>query len=795
MRVVTAPIDAWIHRIRAFVRGQSLLGTLESPTRGSTTIDRSLVISGWVFSRRGRIARIEATLGSAQLEPLAYGLPRPDVARIFSGFPDAERSGFLGRVRLEAAISGEHVLRVVATDDDDRSLTFTCSVRIDAPRSRSAADRIKDATSAAADPSFTAEPLPSASLVIPVRGQSQLTDACLRQLQATLPHAADVEIIIVDDASSDGTATMLANWQQREPRLRVLTNPQHAGFGESCNRGARAAHHDVLVFLNNDTQPQVGWLPPLLSGCRDSSVGAVGARLLYPDGRLQEAGGVIFNDATGWNFGKGADDPSHPLFTFVRDVDYCSAAALATPRETFLGAGAFDARFAPAYFEDTDYCFTLRSLGKRVIYQPASVIIHREGATAGNDERTGVKQSQAVNRGTFLEKWREALKDQPPPPANFDRAALYQHVVRRPTRRALVCAPTLPEWDRESGSRRIFDLLMFLRERDWAVTFVADSAAGGDRYIWRLQQAGISVHLDALLDVIAVARFDVALLHFWEIAEQQTQAIRRYSPATRIAVDSVDLHFLRHSRNPTRQSDDANFENEKWREINAYQRADVVLTVSQREASIVDEVCARSGLGRVVPDAESLIASPVPREDRRGLLFLGNFRHQPNIDALKFFIGSILPLLPASLLERHPLSIIGTDLTGAVVEQCGLRQRAGIRMIGWVPEVEPYIERARLMVAPLTYGAGTKRKLIQAAMIGTPSVTTTVGIEGLPLRHREHVMVADDAAAFASAIVQLNEDDRLWERLATAGQQAIRSAHDRNAVRRQFYAVLDELLA
>ncbi len=195
-----------------------------------------------------------------------------------------------------------------------------------------------------------------------------------------------------------------------------------------------------------------------------------------------------------------------------------------------------------------------------------------------------------------------------------------------------------------------------------------------------------------------------------------------------------------------------------------------------------------------MPDAESFSKSSIPFDDSHGLLFLGNFRDDPNVDALEYLMRAIVPLLPDALLERHPISVVGTDLTDAVIARCGAR-RKGVELVGWVPSVEPFVERARVMVAPLTYGAGTKRKLIQSAMIGTPAVSTSIGIEGLPLRDQAHVLVADAPHAFAGAIEQLVADRELWERLATAGREAISAAHDREVVRRRFTAVIDDLLA
>src|SRR5262249_15190516 len=149
------------------------------------------------------------------------------------------------------------------------------------------------------------------------------TAACLAALEETLPGNFRGEVLVVDDASTDGTPALLEGRSRKQPRLKVLRNCANEGFIRSCNRAARAASGDVLVFLNNDTIPLPGWLPPLprLFQARPEA-GVVGGMLLYPDGRLQEAGGVIFSDGSGANFGRGDCHPDHPLYNYVRAVDY-----------------------------------------------------------------------------------------------------------------------------------------------------------------------------------------------------------------------------------------------------------------------------------------------------------------------------------------------------------------------------------------------------------------------------------------------------------------------------------------
>jgi GT2 family glycosyltransferase len=272
----------------------------------------------------------------------------------------------------------------------------------------------------------------STSIVIPTcDGHDQLAK-CLKALDETLPNPFRGEVIVVDDASTPKVERELsALLRGSRLQIKVVRNEKNLGFVSSCNHGARAASGDILVFLNDDTLPQHGWLPPMLQLFHDrEDAGAVGGRLIYPDGSLQEAGNVIFSNGTGANFGRN-DHVDAPLYKYVREVDYCSGALLATPRELFIELGGFDERYRPAYYEDTDYCFTLRDHGKRVYYQPETVVVHVEGATSGTDETAGIKRYQSVNRSKFVEKWGSALEHQPTAPGDYSPRTWHLLAVRR----------------------------------------------------------------------------------------------------------------------------------------------------------------------------------------------------------------------------------------------------------------------------------------------------------------------------------------------------------------------------
>jgi GT2 family glycosyltransferase len=246
---------------------------------------------------------------------------------------------------------------------------------------------------------------PRVSIVIPVHNQLEFTYRCLMSIAAH-PSRASIEIIVCDDASSDNTPAALSG----VCGIRYIRNEVNRGFLHSCNRAAAEARGQHLLFLNNDTEVQAGWLDHMLALFdADERTGLVGAKLLFPNGRLQEAGGVIWRDATGYNYGR-YDDPGKPEYNYVREVDYCSGACILIETALFRQLGGFDVHYAPAYYEDTDLAFRVRQADKKVLYQPLAVVVHHEGVSHGTDTRCGTKAYQVANRAKFRERWRKELE-------------------------------------------------------------------------------------------------------------------------------------------------------------------------------------------------------------------------------------------------------------------------------------------------------------------------------------------------------------------------------------------------
>ncbi len=357
-----------------------------------------------------------------------------------------------------------------------------------------------------------------------------------------------------------------------------------------------------------------------------------------------------------------------------------------------------------------------------------------------------------------------------------------------------------PQFDRDSGSRRVMDLLELLVEQRWHVTFVSANGLRKPRYAQALQRQGIHVvdgETQSVGDLVITGRFDVALLVSWPVGELYLPVLRKLSPETRVIVDSLDLQFLRDARRVFQSVSgmgvlDEEFGRQLVAELNTYVAADAVLTVSEKEAELLEDVSGKAATGCVIPDIESVPDIEVGLQDRAGMLFVGSFRHMPNVYAVEHLCREIVPRLSPELLGDHPISIVGDGLDDAIRRYAdGL---PGVRMIGWVPDVVPYLQRARVSLVPLQFGAGTKRKMIQTLIAGTPCVSTSVGIEGLALHDDKHLLVADDPDAFAAAIERLLTDDKLWQRLARDGRKPVEAIHGRAAVADRFAAVLAEVL-
>ena len=608
---------------------------------------------------------------------------------------------------------------------------------------------------------------PTVSIVIPTYGEHAVTRECLASLSVSDPDLP-IEVIVVDDAYSEPLDVS----SLRVNGIRLIRNEQNLGFLRSCNKAMASARGDYLLLLNNDTLVHPGAVEALLSTFEDhESAGAVCAQLRFEDGSLQEAGGIVWRDGSAWNWGRG-ENPGDPRFSYPREVDYGSAAALMVERKLWERIGGFDESFAPAYYEDTDFCFSVRTEGRQVIYQPRAVVTHLEGISHGTDTSAGMKSHQVINQARFAEKWQAML--------DGHRANGVDPMLERDR-----CARARILWveacmltpDQDSGSLRTIRLLRILVQMGCKVTFIADNMDGAEPYRSQLADQGIEVIYSPYFKSVNHylkqhgKEFDVVTLCRHYIAIQHIQAVREVNPNAQIWFDTIDLHYLRSRRQfelDGKTSTSERAELAYREEMEVISQSDLTIVVSDFE---VEELSREAPTARVavVSNIHEVSGTEAQRKGREGLVFVGGFQHPPNIDAVEFYAEEIWPIFQEQC-PAVPTYIIGSRMPERLRK---FGESHGLTMLGFVEDLMPYYEGCVLSIAPLRYGAGVKGKVNQALSYGLPVVGTSAALEGMGLGHGQHVLSADTAEAFAAAMVEAYTDEPLWRTLSINGQQSL----------------------
>ena len=362
---------------------------------------------------------------------------------------------------------------------------------------------------------------PDASIVIPAHNRAGLTRACLEALLREAI-ATSFEVIVVDDASTDVTPTVLRDYGSR---ITVLSRESAGGFGRACNEGAAAAIGRYLIFLNNDTDPEPGWLDALVSYAEAHPEAAVvGSRLVYPNGTIQHAGVVIGCDGYPHHLYAGFPR-DHPAVTKARSFQAVTAACALVRRSTFEEVGGFDTGFRNS-LEDVDLCLRLGQLGHQVHYCPDSVVGHLESASRGHADRF------APSVSLYRERWRHRIRADDVSYYIEDGLLGFDYNDAYPARLSVAPQLAIIDGDRgaeiehllEAHSREVTNLLRELvrltahiadLELGWggdgsprspaSASENGDEQLGGDEFLKRIQKVElelneIQVHLAAATD-------------------------------------------------------------------------------------------------------------------------------------------------------------------------------------------------------------------------------------------------------------------------------------------------------
>ena len=618
---------------------------------------------------------------------------------------------------------------------------------------------------------------PEVSIVIPVYNQIHYTYLCLASI---LEHTKDVsyEIVIADDVSGDATEHL----GEFAEGITICRNETNQGFLRNCNHAAKSARGRYIMFLNNDTQVTEGWLSSLVSLIQsDDSIGMVGSKLVYPDGRLQEAGGIIWSDGSGWNYGR-LDNPDKAEYNYVKDVDYISGAAILLSAELWNRIGGFDERFAPAYCEDSDLAFEVRKAGYRVVYQPLSKVIHFEGVSNGTDVNgSGLKRYQVENSEKLKEKWKEEFKKQcvntgSPNPFRARERSMGKPII-------LVVDHYVPTFDKDAGSKTTFQYLKMFLNKGYAVKFLGDNYLHEEPYTTVLQQMGIEVlygqeYLTGIWDWLDKngKEISIAYLNRPHIAAKYVDYIAEHTDI-KIIYYGHDLHFMREFREYELTGDTGKKrDSEYWKsiEFSLMHKAAVSYYPSVVEEEAIHDVDETVNVKAITAYVYDTFLDNLNQDfaKREGLLFVGGFAHPPNADAVLWFAKEVFPMI------REKLDVNFYVVGSRVTDEIKALEQPGSKIIvkGFVSEEElsELYRSCRIVIVPLRYGAGVKGKVVEAIYNGAPIVTTSVGSEGIP-GVEDVLLVEDKPEDFAGAVVKLYGDEKRLAQLSQKTQEYIKA--------------------
>jgi len=612
---------------------------------------------------------------------------------------------------------------------------------------------------------FKKQAKPQVSIIIPAWNKAQYSAACIRSIYERLDTATSptFEVVLVDNGSTDNTIEL-----KSIKNLVYVQNDENLGFVGGCNSGLAASKGDYVIFLNNDAEVTPDWLTSLYDTIEsDETIGLVGSKIVYPNGVLQEAGGIIFKDANGLNYGK-FDQADSYQYNYVRDVDYVSGASVMISRKRMNEYGGFDVLYQPAFYEDTDLSFKIRKDNLRVVYQPKSVIYHIEGGTAGTNLNTGFKKFQVINKEKFLKRWKKVLQD-----SHVSEQDHYLGRDRSGNKLALIVEETTPTPDKDSGSVRMVAIIKNLQSLGYKVTFWPNDLKQLTPYASNLQQMGVEV-VYGNIDFMQFAKlyghaYDAVIMSRPEICAKYLNIAKNLFTNAKLIYDTVDLHYVRLARQAEIEPADAErlLEQSKWYEIlekGLMKRVDATLVVSGKEVEILESEGVTSNLV-VVSNIHTIkdAAYKSTFKDRKDIVFVGNYAHLPNIDAIKWFIKDIFPAVVKEL-PKVKLHVVGANMPASLQKEV-----AGDNIIvdGFVSDetMANLLTTSRVFVAPLRYGAGVKGKIGQAIEYGLPIVTTSIGAEGMYLVHDSSCLESDSSKGFSDAVVKLYSDNVLWSKV------------------------------
>lgn len=617
---------------------------------------------------------------------------------------------------------------------------------------------------------------PLVSIIIPVFNQFDYTMNCLESIKQNIGEIP-FEIIIADDCSTDETK----NIKNKVSNITVIRNDENLGFIKNCNNAAKLAKGKYLYFLNNDTEVQKDWLKELLYVYDNfQNVGAVGSKLCYSNGELQEYGTYIYKD---FLFQYPKQFYNNRCLNYVTECGYASGCSNLTPKEIFDKVGGFDEMFAPAYYDDPDYAFKLKKIGLKSYINPLSLVVHYEKVSYSQKKL----DLQERNKQIFINKWRNELENK----AIFNKVKLPFSDKLRP-KTILIIDDFLPQFDKHAGGKTIFQFLQLFKKSgsELQIKFCpACSESREEPYESILNRMGIEIInvtnlkeyincYSSIIDYVFISRPDIAMTYLPEVLKYKNIKVLYYGH---------DLHYLRYKRDYKYSKSDWVLEQyNRYKEVEPkiINLVDVAYYPSKIEVDLLHKEFPNANVKMMTPYMYDLDNAHVHNdfEHSKNIMFVGGFKHSPNVDGILWFVKNVFP----SILESNPeivLNIAGSSPTEEILSLAN----DNIKVFGFLEQdkLDELYQKSRISIAPLRYGAGIKGKVIESLYNGLPVITTDIGIEGIE-NSNNAITVANEASAFAKELINLYNNKTLWNEKSIKSREIVKNNYSFAAAEKIF---------
>jgi GT2 family glycosyltransferase/glycosyltransferase involved in cell wall biosynthesis len=602
---------------------------------------------------------------------------------------------------------------------------------------------------------FPFEPAPSATIVVIGLRDAPMLKTCLESIAENVTGVTYEVIVILNDP----TPRLSGEVERDIAGARVFPFRANLGFGGAINFAAERARGGYLVLLNDDCVVERGWLESLVdTEQRREGCAVVGSTYLNPDGSLQEAGALLWSDGTTDAVGAGA---TAGYMAFERRVDYSSGGSLLIRKDVWDALGGLDDSYYPAYFEDVDFCLRVVEAGWEVWYQPLSAVRHVRSASTAIDFRQFLFRRA---RETFVERWSSALATRAA--KGQEERALWL-AMGEPIR-VLVIDDQIPDPSLGSGFGRMYDTLSMLeREPDLHVAFYPSTQSRPLPGFFGLRSVRVIADLGEHLATDGVD-YDVVVISRPHNGELTKELLARHLPHAHVIYDAESLFHRRLSLQAEVEQDPARRDAllaeaaaVKSREHLVVKAADSVVCISELEAEELREV-TDAPVRVVAPFFEAPEPTAAGFEQRADIGFVAGWAAgpgSPNCDALQWFVREVMPKVRVSVPGCR-LLVTGANPPSDVTWLDG----SVVRFVGSLRDLPAFYNRVRVIISSTRFGAGVKLKTVEAVQYGVPVVCTEEAATGLDDALRAGVWVANDAGAFADAVVALLTDQPTWER-------------------------------